>query len=79
MNGTASLVIISTGPAVEKPGKLHFRASRGVTMPESLAWDGIPMVIPVSILGEPGKPVFVSVGLTEKANSITWNAQTARE
>ncbi len=79
VNGTASLVIISTGPAVEKPGKLHFRASRGVTMPESLAWDGIPMVIPVSILGEPGKPVFVSVGLTEKANSITWNAQTARE
>lgn len=79
VNGTASLVIISTGPAGANSGKLHFRASSGVTMPENLAWDGMPMVIPVSILGEPGRPVFVSVGLTEKADSITWNAQTVRE
>ena len=79
VNGTASLVIVATDPKASKAGKLHFRASRGVTIPESVAWNGMPMVIPATILGKPGTPVYVSVGLTEKADSATWNAQTVNE
>jgi hypothetical protein len=78
-NGSVSLIVIATGPTSEKPAKIHLRGSRGVKVAESLEWNGHPLVIPSTILGEPGMPVFVSVGLTEKADSASWHAQIARQ
>ena len=79
LNGATSLVVISAGGASAKSEQLHFRSSAGVQVPDKLAWTGKPLVIPATIKAAPGTPVFVSVGLNDKADSLTWNAQAARE
>ena len=79
LNGTATVVVIPTGQATAKSGQLHFRSSAGVQVPDNLVWTGKPVVIPVTIKVAPGAPVFVSVGLNDRADSLTWNAQTVRK
>ena len=78
-NGTIWLAVLPTGPAASKPGLLHFRGSAGLQVPENLEWSGKPLVVPVTIKTTAGKQIFVTAGLTANANSLTWNAQTARE
>lgn len=78
-NGIVWLAILPTGPAASKPGQLHFRGSTGLQVPEKLEWSGQPLVVPVTIKTTSGKQLFVTAGLTANANSLTWNAQTARE
>ncbi len=79
LDGAISLVVIATSPEGRKPGQLHFRSSAGVKVPENLAWSGTPLVIPATIKAAAGARVFVSAGLNDRANSLAWNAQTARE
>ena len=79
LDGAISLVVIATNPAGRKPGQLHLRSSTGVKVPQNLAWSGTPLVIPATIKAGAGTRVFVSAGLNDKANLLTWNAQTVRE
>ena len=79
LDGAVSLVVIATNPEGRKPGQLHLRSSAGVKVPASLAWSGTPLVIPATIKAGTGARVFVSAGLNDKSNLMTWNAQTVRE
>lgn len=77
--GTIHLVVIPSTRSATTASQLQFRSSAGITVPKDLAWNGSPLVIPVTIKASPGKPVFVSVGEAGKASTVSWNAQTARQ
>lgn len=77
--GTIHLVVIPSTRNTTTAGQLQFRSSAGITVPKDLAWNGSPLVVPVTIKAAPGKPVFVSVGETGKTGTVSWNAQTARQ
>ncbi len=76
-NGTFMLAVIPFPPKGLNAGTLFASASsRAVTVAAKTSWSGKPILVPVTVKGNPGMTISVKLGLAEAGPHFTWTGRT---
>ena len=76
-NGTFTLVVIPFPPKGLQAGTLFGSASnRAATIAAKTPWSGKPILVPVTVNGQPRMTIGVKLGLAEDGPLLTWTGRT---